>query len=242
MTNPSDHAAFFDDDYRRLLAPFHPEEEARYETAAIRELLGLPQDARLLDLGCGWGRHLRLLREAGHDVVGVDLSLPLLRQVGEAGLVAADMRFLPLGAGRFDAALNLATSLGLFLDDEPVLEVLAEAHRVLRPGGRLMLEGMHRADVEANYVRRDSWSLDDGTSVRARRRWDEKAGISHEALDWSGPAGEGSKRHSLRVRSAEEIASLVERAGFRVEARYGDWNGSRFTTRSPRLILCAVGS
>ncbi|NIP81086.1 MAG: hypothetical protein GWM90_18450, partial [Gemmatimonadetes bacterium] len=64
-------ADLFDDDYVRLLAPFHPEGEARRETAAVRELLGLAQTDRILDLGCGWGRHLALLVQAGHRVVGV---------------------------------------------------------------------------------------------------------------------------------------------------------------------------
>ena len=123
-------SGFFDDAYVRVLEPFHTEEEARYEVAAIREILGLAQSDRILDLGCGWARHLRLLDGAGHDVVGVDLSYPLLRQGrerasdrgGGAGsaarlrLVAGDMRRLPLRAGTFDVVVNLATSLGLFLD------------------------------------------------------------------------------------------------------------------------------
>ena len=89
------HAAFFDDDYFRVLEPFHPEAEARAEVAAIREQVGLAQSDRVLDLGCGWGRHLALLREAGHDVIGLDLSLPLLRRSREQAVVAGDMRRLP---------------------------------------------------------------------------------------------------------------------------------------------------
>lgn len=249
MTSPADHAAFFDDDYRRILEPFHPEEEARFETGAIRELLGLEQSARILDLGCGWGRHLQLLREAGHDVVGLDLSLSLLRHiehgdgdVGAAagGLVGGDMRFLPFRDASFDVVLNLATSIGLFLESEPALMALREAHRVLRPGGSFLLEGMHRADVEANYLRRDRWQLEDGTVVRARRRWDAEAGISHERLDWHGPAGQGTRRHSLRVRSTEELEGLVRTAGFAVLASYGDWTGDDFHAGAPRLVLLSA--
>ncbi|MDX1674312.1 MAG: class I SAM-dependent methyltransferase [Longimicrobiales bacterium] len=249
---PASDPDFFDLAYYRLLAPFHTEAGARRETAAIRELLGLAQGDRILDLGCGWGRHTTLLAGAGHDVVGLDLSLPLLRRVrrrtgpddhpGRAGtplrLVAGDMLRLPLADERFDVVLNLATSLGLFLDDAPATRALAEARRVLRPGGRLLLEGMHREEVEPAYARRDGWMLEDGTEVRVRRRLDP-TGVSHEVLRWEGPQGSGEKRHSLRLRTGEEVLTLLRAAGLAVLASYGDWTGEPFQASSPRLIAVA---
>lgn len=238
-------SGFFDDDYHRLLEPFHPEEDARRETASIRELLGLAQDDRILDLGCGWGRHFTLLREAGHDVTGVDLSLPLLRRIpgrgsdGPAPVVAGDMLHLPFRDTAFDIILNLATSLGLFLDDGPAVAALREARRVLRPEGRLLIEGMHRDDAVARYAARDRWTLDDGTEVRARRRFDALTGVSHEVLRWEGPRGPARKRHSLRIRSATELAGILERSGFRISGVYGDWGGAAFSRDSERAIVVA---
>lgn len=244
---PAAPAGFFDDEYRRLLAPFHGEEEARRETAALREILGLAQGDRILDLGCGWGRHLAPLAEAGHVVTGADLSLDLLRQVpvpdtGRPPLVAADMRALPFGDGAFDVVLNLATSLGLFLDDAPAAAALGEVRRVLHPAGCLLLEGMHREDVLADFAPRVRWFLDDGTEVRARRRFDAARGISREVLRWRGPGGEGEKRHALRIRSADEVIALLGGAGLRVRRSLGDWDGSPFRTTSPRLIVLASPS
>lgn len=241
MTTGTD-PAFFDDDYRRLLAPFHSEADARHETAALREILALAQDDRILDLGCGWGRHLTLLEAAGHDVTGVDLSFHLLRQVPRPRprLAAADMRALPFANAAFDAVLNLATSLGLFLDDDDALASLREVRRVLPPGGRLLLEGMHREDIEPSFAPADRWRLDDGTVVRARRRWDPRRGISEEVLRWRGPHGEGEKRHALRIRTAAEIGALLEAAGLVVRQRLGDWDASAFTPDSPRVVLVAL--
>jgi len=239
---------FFDDAYYQVLAPFHPESEARLETAALRELLGLAQEDRVLDLACGWGRHLRLLRQAGHDVVGVDLSVALLRRARGAGaglrvlpppLVAADMLRLPFAGGAFDAVLNLATSLGLFLDDDRALRALREARRVLRPGGRLLIEGMNGEAAVAEFAERDAWTLEDGTGVRVRRRLDAARRVSHEVLRWRGPAGAGTKRHSLRLRSGDEVAGLVAAAGLELEASYGDWDLEEPRPRSERVIVIA---
>jgi SAM-dependent methyltransferase len=239
---------FFDDAYHRLIAPLHPEAETRREVAVIRELLALSQDDVVLDLGCGWGRHLALLADARHRVVGVDLSPALLARVprtaagsGEAGprLAAADMRALPFADASFDSVFNLATSLGLFLDDADAVAALAEARRVLRAGGRYLMEGMHRDDVVAGYAERDAWTMADGTEVRARRRFDAVAGVSHEVLRWSGPAGAGTKRHSLRLRTATEVVGLLEAAGLGVVGVYGDWELERFSRESDRLIVVA---
>lgn len=246
MTTDAD---FFDDAYHRLIAPFHPESDSRREVAALREILSLAQDDAVLDLGCGWGRHFRLLAAAGHRVVGLDLSHALIRRVARTGtgsvsggpraLVAGDMRALPFDDGRFDAVLNLATSLGLFLRDRDAVAALSEARRVLRPGGRLLVEGMHRDDVVAGYAERDAWIMEDGTEVRARRRFDALRGVSHEVLRWQGPAGGGSKRHSLRLRTATEMVRLLETAGFEVAGAYGGWALEPFGRESERLILVA---
>ena len=248
---PDSDASFFDHAYYRLLAPFHTEAGTRRETGAIRELLGLAQSDRILDLGCGWGRHAELLADAGHDVLGLDLSTDLLGRVrsrggpdgrervsGSLALVAGDMLRLPLADEGFDVVLNLATSLGLFLDDRTATRALTEARRVLRAGGRLLLEGMHREEVEPEFAHRDRWVLEDGTEVRVRRRLDP-AGVSHEVLRWEGPEGTGEKRHSLRLRTGDEVLTLLQAAGLDVMASYGDWTGEPFRASSPRLIAVA---
>ncbi len=236
--------AFFEDSYHRLLEPFHPEEEARHEVAALREILGLAQADRVLDVGCGWGRHLRLLHEAGHHVVGVDLSYPLLRRARDNGgagslLVVADMRRLPARERSFDAVINLATSLGLFLEDADAATALTEMGRVLRPGGRLLVEGMNGDDAIAGFAERDGWTLDDGTEVRVRRRLDRGGRISHEVLRWEGPGGAGEKRHSLRLRGPAELEALVAAAGLTLYGLHGGWSMEPVGPESERLILTA---
>jgi hypothetical protein len=64
-------------------------------------------------------------------------------------------------------------------------------------------------------------------------------GVSHEVLRWRGPTGGGTKRHSLRLRTATEIVALLEAARFTVEAAYGGWFMEHLDQESEHLILVA---
>ncbi len=231
---------YFGADFFHLHVDLFPEELSRREVAGMLELLALPVGARVLDVPCGWGRHAVLLAQQGYDVVGADLSYDLLRR-GAAGprYVAADVRSQPFADASFDAVINVFTSLGLFLDDQEDLHALREAHRLLKPGGRFLLESMHRDDVIADYAERDRWRLPDGTEVRVRRRFDPVRGISYERLQWRKGDQGGRKQHALRLRTATEIAALLEQAGFDDVAYYGDWDGRPFTHRESSLIAVA---
>lgn len=236
---------YFDEAWLSLHEDLFPEAESRLEVGAMRELLGLPHGARVLDLPCGWGRHTAIFPEAGFDAWGADLSPALLARAKEelsavgaaVRLSACDMRALPFADGSFDAVVNVFTSLGLLLEDEEDLRALGEMRRVLRPGGRLLLESMHRDDVVAAYAARDAWELPDGTRVRVRRRFDPVTGISWERLRWRRGEEDGEKRHALRLRTATEIRDLLLRAGFGGLRFYGDWDGGPVRRRSPRVVV-----
>ena len=231
---------YFGDDFFELHVDLFPEELSRREVGGMIELLQLPVGARVLDVPCGWGRHTALLAEQGCDVIGSDLSFDLLKRAPHGRYIAADIRMQPLPDASFDAIINVFTSLGLFLDDAEDLRALREAHRLLTPGGRLLLESMHRDDVLAAYAERDRWQLPDGTQVRVRRRFDPIRGISYEKLRWRRGDAVGEKRHALRLRTASEVDSLIRAAGFDDVEYFGDWDGAPFTHRNSSLIAVAT--
>jgi ubiquinone/menaquinone biosynthesis C-methylase UbiE len=237
----------FDDVYGALHDPLFSEQDSRREVAAMRELLGLHTDARVLDVPCGWGRHTRLFAEAGHAVFGADLSPALLARAlppptaAAPPYTAADVRALPFRDASFDAVVNVCTSLGLFLDDAEDVRALGEARRVLRADGRFLLESMHRDDVVASFAERDEWELPDGTVVRARRRFDPVTGISHERWRWRRGSESGRSQHALRLRTATEIDALLRAAGFVDIVYYGGWRGEPLRHDSERVVaVCAA--
>jgi SAM-dependent methyltransferase len=115
------------------------------------ELAGLPRGAAVLDVGCGGGVTAEHLAERfGLRVIGVDVSSALLRQ-GRDRCHALDLREgsaerLPLPDASVDAVLAECV---LSVTDEPGAAV-DEWARVLRPGGRLLVNDLfRRADPDA---------------------------------------------------------------------------------------------
>jgi ubiquinone/menaquinone biosynthesis C-methylase UbiE len=107
--------------------------------AAILETVRAPAP-RLLDLGAGSGRIGAPFVAAGDDYVGVDLSSGMLREfaqrtAGTARLVQADGARLPFRDAAFDAVLLIQVFGGL----RGWRKFIAEARRVLRPEGALIL-------------------------------------------------------------------------------------------------------
>lgn len=104
----------------------------------------LPSRCRVLDVGCGPGRHARPLDAAGHRVVGLDLSRRLLtvgRQLTPATRIdwlEGEATALPFRDATFDAAICVAVVHHLSSRDERT-KALAELRRVLRRRGRAFI-------------------------------------------------------------------------------------------------------
>jgi SAM-dependent methyltransferase len=106
----------------------------------VAELLG-PGDGLCLDLGCGSGLYFDVLAATGRTVVGLDRSADQLRiaRGRSRQVVRGDAAALPFADSTFPAVATLWLSTDV--DDFAV--VLAEASRVLAPGGRLVFYGAH---------------------------------------------------------------------------------------------------
>jgi SAM-dependent methyltransferase len=126
------------------------------EAAALARLLG-PGEGRCLDLGCGTGLPTAAVAQLGWSVVGVDVSEDLLDVARARGVevLQAPADGLPFDDASFDAVVSVWTHTDV--DDFPA--AVAEAARVLRPGGPFVYDGghpcfvgPHSLFVEANGV------------------------------------------------------------------------------------------
>jgi ubiquinone/menaquinone biosynthesis C-methylase UbiE len=241
--------SFFSEFYLRVHATAEPRDEARRQALAAATLTGCPPAGDLLDVACGFGRHAVPLAGAGFRVTGVDRSTPLLEEArrraaeddgaGAApALVQADYRELPFADASFDAALNLYTSLG-FLGDEDDTNVLAEIARVLRPGGRLVIETLHRDLLVRTFQERGWELLGAGRMLLEQRTFDPVAGVAQTTQTLIDKDGDrDSRTFQIRVYTATELVAMLRAAGFEKATCHGDLDGAPFSTAS-RLVIVA---
>jgi ubiquinone/menaquinone biosynthesis C-methylase UbiE len=237
--------AFFSEFYLRAFREDERSAEAEAQALAAARLAGCPEGGDLLDCPCGFGRHALPLAAAGFRVVGVDRAQPLLdeaqRRAGDARwpkLVRADYRELPFADESFDAALNMFSSLG-YLGDQQDTRALAEIGRVLRPGGRLVIEIMHR-DLLVRRFQESSWQmLGEGRLLLEQRTFDPALGLAQTTQTLIEPSGaRDSRTFSLRVYTATELLAMLEAAGFAEARCLGDFAGAPFGTET-RLVVVA---
>lgn len=99
--------------------------------------LGLEREKLYLDLGCGTGNLPATVKKAGVSLIGVDLSTGMLKKARRKikNLVMADLHHLPFADGCIDGI----ASVNVFYQLEHPRAFLKEAHRILKPGGKVVI-------------------------------------------------------------------------------------------------------
>jgi SAM-dependent methyltransferase len=197
---------------------------------------------RVLDVGCGPGRHAHALGAAGVEVVGIDISsafVEVARRTITAGVSfeVADARALPFDRD-FDAAISLCQgAFGLCSGPaaapgsiDPDEAVLAGMRRALKPGGRVVVSAF-AAYFQLRY-------LED------RDTFDAATGVNHERTVVRNEAGDELETDLWTTCfTPRELRLLCDRVGLDVVALWsvtpGDYQRRPPTIDQPELLLVA---
>ncbi len=219
--------------------------QAEAEVGVIVEQLqqiGVPDGARVLDAGCGIGRHSVALASRGYEVVAMDISPLYLEKARKAADRAGVYARFALGDTRevrgvlrddasFQAVVNMFTSHGYYQRDDD-LQFFRDLHSLSAPGAALVLETLNRDFILRNFtpigheeagriVRYDHRCFDlETSSIRSEWRFYEKRG------------GDLNLRLrvelELRAYSLHEMKELLARAGWETVSSFtldGENNG-----------------
>ena len=243
-------ARFFDADYAGYL-----------DDLPLLEAYAQRAGSPLLELGCGTGRLLIPLAEAGYRVTGVDLSPEMLRIARAKARGSRCRRKRHADRGRlcgrsarrsYRLAFVVMNSF-LHLDtQERQLAALRHWREHLAPGGLLVIDVFHPDVTQlAGFDGRLEWdkTWNDPETGATVMKWltrtvDLAEQTLHVTLIYDEVAADGSLRRTLvpfetRYLWRFEAELLLGKAGFTLEALYGDWDANPFESASDRMILVA---
>jgi len=192
-----------DDGYRdasKLDSYFAPPSKwPRMEREAMRLVRG-----RVLDLGCGPGRHALFLQKKGSDVVGLDASptqVALARIRGLQQVYQATVQRLPRGLGTFNTVLMLGNNLGLPGDVPHVRRFMRDLREITRKGARLIGHSRIPGTWSENHLPYVKWN------IRRRR----PPGLITLRVRYKGRVGDW---FDLLLIPPEELARLAQDTGW----------------------------
>jgi 2-polyprenyl-3-methyl-5-hydroxy-6-metoxy-1,4-benzoquinol methylase len=212
------------------------QDEARRERLLASERFYLEEarksGGRVLELACGTGRLTIPIAQSGVEIIGADLSASMLEtaraKAQRAGVhvefFEADMRSFEL-AGPFSTILIPGNSLLHLFTADDLTQCFRDVRRHLAQNGRLIFD---ISNWDLAVLARDPTTYDAPSQIRN--------------LTWS-LSDSRSIEYRLRVIFPQELLLLLDAAGFRLDARYGEFTREPFQSSSPRQVcICSASA
>ena len=215
--------------------------EAEQLVNLILANVDLEQNADVIDLACGTGRHSILFAERGFNVTAVDLSEKLLsvarlnaESLGlQIDFVTADLRNFCI-TSKFELAVNLFTSFGYFESDVENFSLFNDAFDLLKDDGYFVIDYFN-----ANYIRKNLIPHSEDI-INGKKIIQDRKILGDRVIKDIVVAKNGTRRNyreSVRMYSDSELKAGLEKSGLRIIKTFGDFKGSRFDLNSSSRII-----
>jgi D-alanine-D-alanine ligase len=215
------------------------------EVDSLISVLQLPPYSRLLDVGCGFGRHSVEFARRGFAVVAIDPSEAMIaaaRNRADAVSVEVDFRVQAgesfVTGAKFDAAICLFTTLGQISEGADNLALLDSVYEAVRPGAHFVVEVPQRKTAVARLKSEERLGGDQRYCI-VSRIFDASTNTIAEKFAVVTPQHRRSYLLRYRLFDLAELSALVSRAGFTVEQVCADCLGAPLLETSPMMLLIA---
>jgi len=226
MAKRNEWEQFFDEHAPQYMSNSFTQNTLAEADFIIREL-NLPEGSRILDMGCGTGRHSVELAQRGYLMTGVDISSGMLAEAekaaGEAGVI---VEWIKSDATQFkseklfDAAICLCEgAFGLLGKDGDAIEynlsILRNINQALKPGGKLILTAINGLALTRKYGQND---VESG-------RFDPDTLAEVYPTEYDTPDGKKSLMVRERGFVPTELVLMLRLAGFETQNIWGGTAG-----------------
>ncbi|HTJ82264.1 MAG TPA: class I SAM-dependent methyltransferase [Polyangiaceae bacterium] len=247
MTEPMffDFNQLFDaDEYLYFMEDSLREENTPAQVDFLVDKAAMTPGMKVLDLGCGHGRHANELARRGYSVVGVDMVEGFLEVARkEAEQDGLDTTFVRGDMGAFQASGEYARVVCLFdafgfFDDTHQLETLRCIHRALTDDGKLVLDLRTREWM----IRLPACAVLDkgnGDMMIDRHHFDMTSGRFVDRRTYLRGGKQREVMFSVRLWAFTEIRLVMRSVGLELEAAYGGFDASAPSPNKPRMVLVA---
>ncbi len=233
------YASWFDTPYYHILYKDRDHEEAQLFMDNITNYLNLPENAKILDLACGKGRHSVYLNQLGFDVTGADLSE---NSIAEAKAYenetlhfrVHDMRERFAGQ-QFDAVFNLFTSFGYFENHADNLKTLVAIRDSLSEYGFGVIDFMNVEQVVSNLVANETKTVD-GIDFHIKRFY--VGNHIYKEIDFEADGCQYHFTEKVQALRLQDFESMMEQSGIHLLDVFGDYKLRKYSAKdSERLIM-----
>ena len=231
---------WFNTPYYHILYKDRNDVEAQQFIINITQFLPLSDNALLLDVPCGKGRHSVFLNSLGYKVIGADLSensIQFAKKFENPTLkfIIQDMRE-PFDL-QYDVVFNLFTSFGYFEEDSEDILVLKNIKNCLKENGFFVFDFLNTSFVKNTLVKKEI-KIVDGISFYIKREIVDGFILKHISFFADGENHHYTER--VKYLDLQKMTTFFEKVGLNLKYVFGDYQLNAFDeNNSKRLILIA---
>lgn len=232
------YASWFDTPYYHILYKDRDYAEAQLFMDNITAYLNLPENAKILDLACGKGRHSIYLNRLGYDVTGADLSENSINEASKytnetLHFQVHDMR--EPWEEKFDAIFNLFTSFGYFESDDDNFTTLKAIHDSLSEYGFAVIDFMNVDKVIPNLVPSETKSVD-GIDFHIKRYVEDNHIVKE--IKFNDNEQDFCFYEKVKALTLSDFETMMDQADIYLLDVFGDYKLRKFHKNdSERLIM-----
>jgi len=226
--------------------------DIQHDIDLIRSFLPGSSQPAVLDLGCGTGEHLSILKKFGVKCVGIDNSkemIKIARERNPAGIEFINSDFKNFDFyNQFDAVLCLFGSMAYLLNDNDIDNFFWNTWRALKPGGIGIFEVWHSSPVKKignkplSYISRTKYN--DAVIERERgftiindtNRTIVQVDYIYKIISYES-SGSYSDSHTMRAFTLDEISKFIKTNGLEIQHVFANSLKEKFGENSNKMII-----